>query len=323
MIKQYTMADLFCGIGGIRMGFENTGKFKTTFACDFDKQACETYASNFHCESPFGDITKLKTNNIPDVDIITAGFPCQAFSLLGKKKGFNDTRGTLFFDVARIIDEKRPKVVLLENVNNIKSHDDGNTFKRICEVLTNDLKYHVSYQTLKASDFRIPQSRSRIFMVCFRDPSAFSFPLPQKLNTTIQDLLENNVNPQYYLTTKAWDGLKRHKQIQHDKGNTFGYNIINPQTDIASTLTVSNYGREHNLLVDKSIKQILNVVSLDKDINSDYIRYLTKREYARLQGFPDSYHLPEARSSAYKQIGNSVAVPVITALANSIVNALN
>ena len=219
------MIDLFAGIGGIRLGFYKTGKVNTIFSSEIDKFASQTYYANFG-EVPYGDITKIAATRIPDHDILAGGFPCQAFSQAGKKLGFNDTRGTLFFDIARIIKKKKPSAFLLENVKNLKNHDKGKTFKIIINTLTN-LNYHVTFSIIKAKDFGLPQNRERIYIVGFNKSKIdnyydFSFPSPLNINTKLGDILDDKVNNKYTISDALWEGHKRRKAKHKTNGNGLG-----------------------------------------------------------------------------------------------------
>ena len=233
-MEKYKTIDLFAGIGGLRLGFERTGRTETVFSSEIDKFARKTYEANFGSE-PFGDITKIEASDIPDHDILLAGFPCQAFSHAGLKKGFEDIRGTLFFDVARILKEKRPKAFLLENVKGLISHDKGNTFKTILETL-NELGYDVHYKILNTKDFNIPQNRERIYIVGFlkeavSNSSVFDFPIEELKKpgylqvfkrTVLGDILEKHVSDDYTISDKAWEGLKERKKRNQEAGKVLG-----------------------------------------------------------------------------------------------------
>ena len=227
----YKSIDLFAGIGGIRLGFDKVFRenIETVFVSELDEKAKETYRANFKDKFDInGDITKIKEIEIPEHDILLAGFPCQAFSLAGLKKGFEDARGTLFFDVARIADYHKPKVVFCENVKNLVNHDRGKTFKVITRILEN-LGYKVYEKVLNSKNFGVPQNRERIYIVAFRediDSSDFSFPEKTDNNKVISDIMEEKeVSPKYYLSNVYLDSLMRHKQRHESKGNGFGYEI--------------------------------------------------------------------------------------------------
>ena len=241
--NRYKTIDLFAGVGGIRLGFELTGRIKNVFSAEIDKYACFTYEANFG-ENPYCDITKIKEEKLPDFDILLAGFPCQAFSIAGKRGGFDDTRGTLFFDVARIIKKKQPKAFLLENVKGLTHHSGGKTLETIINVLKNDLGYNVFWETLNAKEYGVPQKRERIYIVGFKNKKDFQFPAPPNIQKTINDILEEKeVSSKYYLSDTYLNTLRKHKERHRMKGNGFGYQIVDKKT-IANTLVVGGMGRE-------------------------------------------------------------------------------
>jgi hypothetical protein len=307
----YTMIDLFAGIGGTRLGFQLTGRTKSVFSSEIDKFAIKTYEANF-ADTPYGDITKIDAKDIPDHDILVGGFPCQAFSQAGKKLGFEDTRGTLFFDIARIIKEKRPKAFLLENVKNLKSHDKGRTFK-VIEKTLKDLDYEVHNILFKAKDFGLPQNRERIYIVGFdkkqvKNYKHFKFPTPPMSETRLGDILQNNVSDKYTISDKLWTGHQRRK-IEHKlNGNGFGYSLFNSESPYTNTISARYYKDGSEILIEQKKKNP---------------RKLTPREACRLQGFPENFIIPVSDTQAYKQFGNSVAVPVINAIAKEILKVLD
>lgn len=319
----YRAIDLFAGIGGIRLGFEQAfqDNIETVFVSEWDEKATETYKANFGDEIEInGDITKIKEDDIPEHDILLAGFPCQAFSMAGQRKGFNDTRGTLFFDVARIIKYHKPKVVFCENVKNLLNHDRGRTFKVIKNVLE-ELGYIVYYKILNSKNFGVPQNRERIYIVAFRkdiNHGFFNFPEETDSTKTIRDIMEDKeVSPKYYLSTVYLESLRRHKQRHESKGNGFGYEIRDIDS-IAGAIVCGGMGRERNLIIDNRLTDFVPVTHIKGDINREFIRKMTPREWARLQGFPDTYKMVVADTHLYKQFGNSVTVPVIRAIAENI-----
>ncbi len=319
----YRVIDLFAGIGGIRLGFEQTfgDDINTVFVSEWDEKAQETYRANFGEDLEiFGDITKINEEDIPEHDILLAGFPCQAFSLAGQKKGFEDTRGTLFFDVARIVRFHKPKVVFCENVKNLVNHDRGKTFKIIKKTL-NDLGYRVFYKVINSKDFGVPQNRERIYIVAFReDISPNNFIFPEKIDDTkvIADIMEEKeTSSKYYLSDVYLESLRKHKQRHQAKGNGFGYEIRDVNS-IAGAIVCGGMGRERNLIIDKRLTDFTPVTHIKGKINREYIRKMTPREWARLQGFPDDFKLVVADIHLYKQFGNSVTVPVIKAIAENI-----
>jgi len=323
---KFTFIDLFAGIGGFRIALQNLGG-KCVFSSEWDEQSQKTYRANFG-EVPFGDITKEDTKNfIPDgFDILCGGFPCQAFSIAGKRGGFEDTRGTLFFDVAEIIRRKRPKAIFLENVKGLRNHNGGKTFETILNVLRNDLDYYVPEpQIVNAKNFGVPQQRERIYIVGFRKDlgiNEFKYPESTNTETTFNDIKEKDTVPtKYYLSDQYLQTLKNHKERHESKGNGFGYAII-PDDGIANAIVVGGMGRERNLVIDNRIIDFNPTTHIKGTVNREGIRKMTPREWARLQGYPEDYIIPVADASAYKQFGNSVAVPAIQATANVIINLL-
>ena len=322
----FKFIDLFAGIGGFRLAMQNLGG-KCVFTSEWDLQAKKTYSTNFG-EIPFGDITKEETKKfIPDnFDVLCAGFPCQAFSIAGRRGGFDDTRGTLFFDVAEIIRRKQPKAIFLENVKGLRNHDKGRTLKTILNVLRNDLNYFVPEpQIINAKNFGVPQNRERIFIVGFRkDLNINDFSYPQKLNSKpkFEDIKEENeVSVKYYLSTQYLKTLRAHKARHESKGNGFGYEIISDES-IANAIVVGGMGRERNLVYDHRLTNFVPVTNIKGEVNREGIRRMTPREWARLQGFPDNFKIEVSDAAAYKQFGNSVAVPAIQATGKEIIKRL-
>lgn len=325
---KFTFIDLFAGIGGFRMALQNLGG-KCIFSSEWDEPAQKTYMANYG-EVPFGDITKETTKGfVPDnFDILCAGFPCQAFSLAGKRLGFEETRGTLFFDVAEIIKRKRPKAFFLENVKGLKIHDKGRTLQVILNVLRNDLGYYVpDPEIVNAMNFGVPQHRERIYIVGFRkdlNVNEFTYPKPTDKTKTFADIKEKDVvSAKYYLSTQYQKTLIEHKRRHADKGNGFGFEII-PDNGIANAIVVGGMGRERNLVIDHRLIDFTPVTKIKGEVNRDGLRKMTPREWARLQGYPDDFIIDAvADASSYKQFGNSVAVPAIQATANEIIKRLN
>jgi DNA (cytosine-5)-methyltransferase 1 len=326
--KNYTFKfiDLFAGIGGFRMALQNLGG-KCVFTSEWDENAKKTYRANFG-EVPFGDITKESTKNyIPNnFDILCGGFPCQAFSIAGKRGGFEDTRGTLFFDVAEIIKKKRPKAFFLENVKGLRNHNGGKTLATILNVLRNDLNYYVpDPQIVNAKNFGVPQNRERIYIVGFRkdlEIDSFEYPQPFEEKVFFKKVKEEKVVPtKYYLSNQYLQTLKNHKERHAQKGNGFGYAIIGDD-EISNAIVVGGMGRERNLIIDNRITDYTPTTHIKGEVNREGIRKMTPREWARLQGFPDNYLIPVADASAYKQFGNSVAVPAIQATAAKIIELI-
>jgi DNA (cytosine-5)-methyltransferase 1 len=323
-MMSFKFIDLFAGIGGMRVAFQNLGG-KCVFTSEWDKSAQKTYFANFG-EMPFGDITQVNESEVPNHDVLIAGFPCQAFSIAGFKGGFEDTRGTLFFDVARIIEEKRPKAFLLENVKGLVGHDKGRTLKVILNTLRNDLGYYIPEpQVMNAKHFGVPQNRERIFIVGFKSKSAserFSYPSPLGKAVSFSDVKEENeVSVRYYLSTQYLSTLEKHRARHEAKGNGFGYEII-PDDGIANAIVVGGMGRERNLVYDHRLTDFVPQTKIKGSVNRKGIRKMTPREWARLQGFPNKFEIVVADAQAYKQFGNSVAVPAIQATGRAIIRAL-
>jgi DNA (cytosine-5)-methyltransferase 1 len=324
---KFTFIDLFAGIGGFRLAFQNLGG-KCVFTSEWDESAKRTYEFNFG-EVPFGDITKESTKGfIPKrFDVLCAGFPCQAFSIAGKRGGFEDTRGTLFFDVAEIIRRHQPKAFFLENVKGLRNHDKGRTLNTILNVLRDDLNYFVpDPQIINAKDFGVPQNRERIFIIGYHKDlgiDQFEYPEPLDQPVAIEDILEKEeVSVKYYLSTQYLKTLKEHKARHESKGNGFGFEII-PNDSIANAVVCGGMGRERNLIIDERLSNFTPVTKIKGEVNREGIRKMTPREWARLQGFPDTYRICVSDVQAYKQFGNSVAVPAIQATAEKLLAKLN
>ncbi|MBU3897002.1 MAG: DNA cytosine methyltransferase [Nanoarchaeota archaeon] len=311
-VKLTTFIDLFAGIGGFRLAFEKLG-LKCVFSSEIDKHAQKTYYENFG-EIPAGDITKIKESEIPQHDILCAGFPCQAFSISGKRLGFEDTRGTLFFDIARIAKCHKPKVIFLENVKNFKKHNNGKTFDAVLKVLDN-LGYRVFYKVLNASRFGVPTARERIYLVCFRkdigNPN-FAFPEPTRKNVYLKDILEKNIDDSEY-------EIKRN-DIKINKNQ-----IATPKMSPIQIGTINNGGQGERIYSVYGHAITLSAhgggaaAKTGAYVINGKIRKLTPRECARVMGFPDSFKIATSKSQAYKQFGNSVAVPVVSQIAKNII----
>lgn len=301
MIK---IIDLFAGIGGIRKGFEIAfgNNIDCVMTSEIDKHAIETYKANFGDENIYGDIKEIKEEDVPDHDILLAGFPCQPFSQAGLKKGFNDTRGTLFFDIERILIEKQPQAFLLENVKQLKGHDKGHTLKVILEHL-DKAGYKTFVKVLAARDFGVPQNRERIFIVGFLDHSInFEFPEPTGIPTKVGDILEHDVDDSFTISDKLWAGHQRRKEANRLKGKGFGYSLFDENSQYTNTISARYYKDGSEILIAQKGKNP---------------RKLTPREAARLQGFPEDFIIDKvSNAQAYKQFGNSVCVPVIAAVAS-------
>lgn len=311
----FKFIDLFAGIGGMRIAFENAGG-DCVYSNEWNKYCQQTYFANFD-EQPDGDITKVDASDIPDHDVLVAGFPCQPFSIagvskkksLGRATGFEDkTQGTLFFDVCRIINAKRPKAFMLENVKNLKSHDKGNTFRIILESLE-ELDYEVFYQILDGQSF-VPQHRERILIVGFdrkrfygKDID-FKFEISEpEIKPTMKDILEEDVDDKYTLSDKLWGYLQAYAAKHKAAGNGFGYGLADPD-GVSRTLSARYYKDGSEILIAQ---------------NGRNPRKLTPRECARLQGFPDTFLIPVSDTQAYKQFGNSVVVPLMEAVAKALI----
>lgn len=321
---KFTFIDLFAGIGGFRIALQNLGG-KCVYSSEFDAKAQESYLANYG-EMPFGDITKESTKSyIPDsFDILCGGFPCQAFSLAGRRLGFKDeTRGTLFFEIEDILRRHQPKAFFLENVKGLAIHDRGRTLKTILQHL-DDAGYDVvPPQILNAMDYGVPQHRERIYIIGFRKSlginiSDFHYPEPTTVGDKrpkFRDVMEKEeVSVKYYLSTTYVETLKRHKARHEAAGHGFGYKIIDIN-GVANAIVVGGMGRECNLLIDKRLTDFTPITHIKGEVNREGIRKMTPREWARLQGFPDTFRIVVADASAYKQFGNSVAIPAIQATA--------
>jgi len=336
----FTFIDLFAGIGGIRLAFQkNEGK--CVFTSEWDKFSQKTYAANFG-ELPNGDITKIALSEIPKHDILLAGFPCQAFSQAGLKKGFTDTRGTMFFEIQKIVAYHQPSVLVLENVKQLKGHNKGETLKTILQILRGEsfkkipkdvplskearaalstkLNYWVDFKVLRAGDFGVPQNRERIFIVAFNKDKyptvdfdkVFSWPNPINIPTCVGDILEDSkfVDSKYTISAKLLEGHQRRKLQHLAKGNGFGFSVYKPSDPYTNTLSARYYKDGSEILIDQSK-------------NEKRPRKLTPRECARLQGFPEDFIVNAVSDvQIYKQFGNSVTVPVVEAVAKSVKKTL-
>lgn len=302
--NSFRFIDLFAGIGGIRLGFESIGGH-CVFSSEFDEDACKTYEANFG-EHPSGDITKIEAKDIPDFDILLGGFPCQAFSIIGKKEGFdNETCGTLFFEIERILKEKKPKAFMLENVRNLTAHDKGKTFK-VIQTHLEALGYNIYAKVLNALDYGVPQKRERIIIVGFKDDILFSFPdpVPVSRRKTLKDILEKDVDDKYYVKDRI-----RESRLMRLKDQNYPKPYISHE-NIAGSITPHPYSS--CLRAGASANYIL--------INDE--RRPTEREMLRLQGFPDDFKIVVPYSKIKHQTGNSVAVPVVKAVAKQMIAAL-
>lgn len=314
------MIDLFSGIGGIRIAFESNG-VKCVASSEIDKYACKTYFDNFH-DMPLGDVSKLTKEDFPPFDIIAGGFPCQPFSLGGLRKGFEDARGTLFFEVARLIDSCKPKAFLLENVQGLANHDKGNTLKTIENILLN-LGYNFQWRVMNAKDYGVPQNRSRWYCVGFRNDLNigfdgqegdykyyYKFPDKCPLEYTIEDILEPNVSDDYRISPTAEMNIQKYlgdkkvsKSLLANEVRASRCNFKDDGTSPCLTAKMGTGGNNVPILVSQG-------------------RKLTEKECLKIMGFPDWYKIEENSAHSYKQIGNSVVVPIITKIAAEMVKAL-
>lgn len=296
--------DLFCGLGGFRIAVENIRKnSEGVFSCDFDVDSQKSYEANFG-EKPFGDITKISESEIPDHDILFAGFPCQAFSICGDQKGFEDTRGTLFFDIARILRAKQPQAFVLENVKQLVSHNQGKTLERILETLEN-LGYQTHYKILNALDFGLPQKRERVFIIGFREPKHFVWNLQKKTMKPLQEVLETEVAENYFAS----------ENIKQNRLRSVENKIIKDE------LTIWHENKGGN------ISPLPYSCALRSGASYNYLlvngeRRLTEREMLRLQGFPENYKIVVGYQAMRKLAGNSVAIPCVEAVLKSVFDAL-
>lgn len=301
------LLSLFCGCGGLDMGFVQAG-YDIVWANDFDKYAIETYKANFNHPAILQDINTVKTEDLPDFDILIGGFPCQPFSMMGQERGFEDARGTLFFRIAEIIKYrisigKKPKAIILENVRSLKTHDGGKTFKVIRNILEKDLGYKFFSEILNSADYGIPQTRNRTYIVCFsKEEAQYTFPPHQNLTKTLQDLLDNNVAEKYFLSDKILPTILSDGTGGYKAKSEIDLSIARP---LCATMA-----KMHRACQDNYVTQ------------NGRVRKLTPRECARLQGFDDSFIIPVSDAQAYKQFGNAVTVNVSRAVAESVKHEL-
>lgn len=307
--------DLFCGIGGFHRAFEKHGGH-CVFASDWDKYSQATYRANFPNTTLIGDITKVAVEDIPEHDVLCAGFPCQPFSLagvskknsLGRKHGFEDERqGNLFFNIRDILRHHRPAAFVLENVKNLVSHDKKNTFKVIRAILEEELGYHLYVRVIDAQSV-VPQHRERIFIVGFREPRFFEWPEFKKEGPKLGEILQPEVDEKYTLTNHLWNYLRAYKEKHAKAGNGFGFSVFGPH-DVARTLSARYHKDGSEILISRGKGRIP--------------RRLTPRECARLMGYPESHKIPVSDTQAYRQFGNSVVVPVVERIAKSVIKALH
>lgn len=323
---KFRFIDLFAGIGGVRLGFQQAGG-TCVFSSEFDKHAQQTYKTN-HGEIPFGDITKIPAEEIPEHDVLLAGFPCQPFSHAGLKLGIEDTRGTLFHDIANILEKKKPRFALLENVKGLISHDKGYTLSVILKTLTQigyscnipkdiiengttkEIQTLAKKMVLKSIDFGIPQNRQRIYIVLWRESEIENFEYPAAINknVVVGDKLEKNPDPKLTISDRLWAGHQRRKIQNKINGKGFGYGIVTPESSYTNTISARYYKDGSEVLIEQKGKNP---------------RKISPREAARLQGFPDEFEPSASNVQAYKQFGNSVTVAVVNALALKIKESLD
>ncbi len=303
MDNKIKIIDLFAGIGGIRLGFENASNnnIECVFTSKWDKYFQQTYLANFNDFKVYGDITQISEGVIPKHDILLAGFPCQPFSQAGLKKGFSDTRGTLFFDIERILISKKPQMFLLENVKQLRGHDQGRTLKIILAHLNRIGYNNLKYKVLRARDFGLPKNRERIYIVGFLDDDIkFEFPKPTVEPTRVGNILEETVEEKYTISDKLWAGHQKRKRENKLKGKGFGYGMVTKDSEYTNTISARYYKDGSEILIYQ---------------NGQNPRKLTPREAARLQGFPEDFKIPVSNIQAYRQFGNSVPVKVVEKVA--------
>lgn len=322
--------DLFAGIGGFRIALEKNG-CNCVFSSEMDKHAQKTYQHNFN-DMPNGDITKIESTEIPDFDILCGGFPCQPFSIAGNQTGFDHKKGNLFFEIERILKDKQPKAFILENVKGLVSNDKGRTLKYIVKSL-DDLGYYFNYKVLNTLNFGLPQNRERVFFVGFRkDLNIYLFDILEssfEKRKSIDDILEKEIDEKYIMKGKWLEWFNKNKEKLIRK------KYVNIIDKIASTLTARQYAnwngnfiyqirrKEKVRINKKNVCPTLLAAHMTTFLErNNKIRKLTPRECARLQGFPDSYDFPVSDTQAYKQIGNSVSIPVVYSVANTVINLL-
>lgn len=318
---KFKFIDLFAGIGGMRLGFQNNGGL-CVFSSEFEKNAQKTYFDN-HGDFPFGDITQIEPKIIPEHDVLLAGFPCQPFSHAGLKLGIDDTRGTLFHDIANILIEKKPKFAMLENVKGLVSHDKGYTLQVVLRTLTKigyscniskdliksgtakEIQTEAKKMVLKSVDFGVPQNRQRIYIVLWQDGliDHFDYPQPSGVETRVGDVLEESPDEKLTISDRLWAGHQRRKEQNKINGKGFGYGIVDEDSAYTNTISARYYKDGSEILIAQ------------KDKNP---RKLSTREAARIQGFPEEFEPAKSNTQAYKQFGNSVSVPVIEAIAKKI-----
>lgn len=306
--NKYKVISLFSGAGGLDLGFENAG-FEILWANDNDKFAVQTYKENFSNEIVLDDINNIEFDRIPDAEVLIGGFPCQPFSMMGDELGFEDARGTLFFNIAKLIEHKakrgkQPNIIVLENVRRLTTHDKGKTFKVIKKILERDLGYKLFYKVLNTADYGIPQTRNRIFIVGFLDHDIeFNFPKKEKLKLTMQDLLEEDVSEKYFLSDRILKTVMSYGTKNYSAKPEIDLSIARP---LCATMHKMHRASQDNYVTDRG-----------------KIRRLTPKEAARLQGFPDDFIIPVSDTQAYRQFGNAVTVTVAEKVARQILEAID
>ena len=301
------VVSFFSGLGGLDKGFVDTG-YDIIWANDFDKYAVQTYEANFGKHIVLGDINEIPLDEIPDCDVLIGGFPCQPFSMMGQQRGFEDTRGTLFFRIAEIVDDKikkgkKPMAIILENVRSLRTHDNGKTYKEIHRILQEELGYKVFCDILNSADYGVPQTRNRTYIVCFDNEAAeYTFPKKQELEKTLQDLLEQEVDSKYFLSDKILPTILSDGTGGYKARSEIDLKIARP---LCATMAKMHRACQDNYVTQKG-----------------RVRRLTPRECARLQGFEDSFVIPVSDCQAYKQFGNAVTVNVSRAVAQSVKDTL-
>ena len=333
-VNKYRAIDLFAGIGGLRLGFQRAfgNEIEFVFASEINQFACDTYEANFG-ERPDGDITEIPPKSVPDHDILLAGWPCQSFSIAGRKRGFRDPRGNLFYAISNILEAKRPYAFLLENVWYLERHDRGRTFATIMDVLENELRYKVYHEMLNAKYYGVPHNRPRVFIAGFREPIHFEFPLPSPNVPKLKSILDKNVDSKYYISQRYLNGLKKHRKRHENKGHGFGYMVLDPE-GVARALVIGGMGHERNLVKNTPPSDAYSGAGDDLGKpNCEGLRRLTPMECARLQGFPNprkvppsfrrserqkqvrSFVFPVSATQIYRQLAESVAVPLVHKIA--------
>ena len=306
--KKLKAIDLFAGIGGMRLGFEQLG-FDIVYSNDIDHYACQTYRANFG-EIDERDIRQVDLESLPAFEVLLAGFPCQPFSMIGKRDGLKDPRGQLFNEVIKFLNKREPRAFVLENVKNLLKHNKGGTYKFIKSALEKAGSGYTIYEdVLDAQNFGVPQHRERVYIVGIKHPHG-EFKFPKKSlrpgKKQVKEILDKKVPDKYYLSQRYYSGLLAHKKRHAEKGSGFGCELLDLK-GVSNTIVCGNMGRERNLIQDRPVS-----------INKWGVRKLTERECARLQGFPDSFKIPVSSTQAYKQFGNAVSVPVAKEMARKL-----